>query len=561
MTLVVGIGFALFRPDWFHNQNGLDPYFYTGLSLNLSDTIVYGTDAHYFLSRWTLYLPELLIQRLLGASVGFVTVRLILLVLGGLGLAMLRPAASRRLDLVPVAAVVLFSPLLARAVFVDYSDTIVVSCGLFMIALAAKGPVRVHTAAVIGLLGACAVVANAFAVFMVAITVGAYLSRSLTRPRRLATHLAALIAAAVIVIVGGLLFFRWRYGVPDVYAPTVDFIRNNAGFHDPLKSPRLLWLQYRLWIYLPPLVIAAAGSLRAARLVRLGTGEAVVLAICAVQYAFQVVYQFAFDGSTLEISYYFSYMVPAYSAALAVLLYAVFHRCSARSALAVTAAVTLVLATWRYLPAVHLGSWAIFTVAVAAFAAIGAVLARRMPVLLPGAVVSVALAAQLTPPKHEPALPGELRVQAGYETLYRGGTSDGVHRFRSVSAFVRRMNDLDPDVRKGSGWIVADGIGAQMAAAYSVQVGLPSRWLNPLLGSVDEDRAIILSRFAVDRFTEEGLTHLVVVSSPEQLPGIIDRLAGFGLVLAPPVLDYVDDEAAPPTQVYVARVAAVERQQ
>lgn len=559
VALVVGVGFALFRPEWYANQNGLDPYFYTGLSLNFADSIAYGAEAHYFLSRWTLYLPELLSQRLLGASVGFVAARLLLLAIAGLGLARLRPPTSRRLDLLPVAVLALFSPLVARSVFVDYSDAVVVPCGIAMVALAARGRVGLRTSAVLGILGAAAVIANAFAIAMVAITVCGYLARTVVRPRRLALQMLVVAVAGAAVVVLGLVFFRWRYGIENVYQPTFDFVRANAGSRDPLKSPRLQWLEYRLWIYLPPIVLGAAAALRAARLVRFGPGELVVLATCAVQYAFQVTYQFVFDGITLELGYYFSYMVPAFTAALAVVLYAVLQRCSAAAAGAVTAVIIGVLTAWRHLPEVRLASWAAFAVGTVIVTLVSAALCRRAPAVLPCGVAAVALAAQLAPPGPEPFLRGELPVPAGYTTLYRPGPSSGVDRFRSASRFIHRMNTLDADVRRGAGWVIAGERGPQLAATYSVQVGLPSRWLNPPLRRFEERGPVGVTRFAVDRFVDGGFTHVVVLCNPDELAGILTRLAVLGVYLASPVLDYRDAQASPETQIYVAPVAHIAR--
>ena len=128
--LVASGGFALIRPDWFHLQNGLDPFFYVGLSLNLEDFISQGGDAHYFISRWTLFLPELLFTRLLGSSAGFVAMRICLLALVAWAILHLRNRSDRWLDSIVVTLAVAFSPLVLRAVFVDYSDAIVVPFGL-----------------------------------------------------------------------------------------------------------------------------------------------------------------------------------------------------------------------------------------------------------------------------------------------------------------------------------------------------------------------------------------------------------------------------------------------
>ena len=556
VALIVGTGFALFQPDWFDNQNGLDPFFYTGLSLNISDAIDYGAQAHYFLSRWTLYIPELLVQRVLGPSTGFVATRLVLLVVGGLGLALLRPASSRRLDLVPVAVVALFSPLVGRSVFVDYSDAVVVPLGLVMVALAAKGRIGIRTSAAIGALGACVVVANAFAIVMVAVIVAGYLARAVFQSPRFLLQLAVVAAAAAGVILAGLVFFRWRYDIANVYGPTIEFVRSNVSRRDPLKSPRLLWLQYRLWIYLPPIVLLAAAALRAARLIRLGSGELVVLGICAAQYAFHVAYQFVYDGLTLEVGYYFSYVVPAYTAGLAVVLYALFQRCSARATWMTTAAVVLAFAVWRVLPEFDLDSWVAFAAAVVAVALAAATLARRIAIVLPLGLVGIVLAAQLASPVPEPILPGELRVHPSYASLYRGGTSKGVRRFRASVRFIDRMRGLDIGVRKGAAWVIGEDPAPQLAAMYSVQVGLPNRWLNEPMGPGDPAQGAPLGQFAVDTFVSQRLTHVVVIGSATSHPAVLDQLRARGFTLGAPLLDYVDETVVPAMRVYVAPMAA-----
>lgn len=556
-AVLAGGGFAVLDPDWFADQNGLDPYFYTGLSLNLPDALGYGAQAHYFVSRWTLYLPELLAQRALGPVAGFLATRLLLLVLVGLALAFLRPASSRPADLVPVGLVGMFSPLMIRAVFVDYSDAVVVPVGLAMLALAATAPVRATTSAVMGLLGACAVIAHPFSSVMVTIIVCGYLARFPRRPRLFVTQLAALAAAGGIVVLVGLLFFRARYGIPNVYAPTVDFALEYAGERDPLKSPRLLWLQYRLWIYLPPLVLAVAGALRAARLIRIGAAERVVFGVCAAQYAFQVLYQLVLDGLTLEISYYFSYVVPAYTAALGVVLYALLARCSATGTWVVAGAIVTTLVVWRHLPEVHLSSWAAFAVALGAAGGAGALLARRLPPALPLALVAVVLGVQLAPPDGEPRLPDELRVEAAYDSVYRQGPSLGVERFRSIPPFLDEIRGLDPEVRRRAGWVIGGGTGRQKAAAFSVQAGRPSRWLNPYGALLDPYRPVDPSRFTTRPFVELGLTHVIVVCSPDELPVVLEGLGAIGFAVGPPILDRVDPGAAAPTQVYVAPMTLV----
>ena len=93
-TLTVGL--LVLRPDWYHRQNGLDPWFYTGQSLNLSDAIDQGTATHYFLGRWSIYLPELVVQAVTTPVAGYLAVRVLALVAIGIVLEIGRASCRER---------------------------------------------------------------------------------------------------------------------------------------------------------------------------------------------------------------------------------------------------------------------------------------------------------------------------------------------------------------------------------------------------------------------------------------------------------------------------------
>jgi hypothetical protein len=545
-VVTVVAGFFLIRPDWFHIQNGLDPFFYTGLALNLDDFIRQGGDAHYFISRWTLYLPELVFTQLLGDSVGFVAMRLGLLTLVAGAIVSLRERTDRWIDPIVVAVAVAFSPLVLRAVFVDYSDAIVVPLGIACVVGCVQSKVRLRSAALLGVAGAIAVIANPFAIFMVTFPLVAYLWRA--RGRRWVSF-ASMGAGAAAVALLGLAFFRLTYGIENVYAPTFRFIVANVGFADPLKSPSLAWLGYRLWIYLPALILISAWALSAVGLVRWTQRDRVVFVICGLQYSFQVLYQFIMDGSTLEIHYYFSYMIPAYSTALAVVLYAVLRRCSTRDVALVGGLVAVVLIGYSWLPTTRVRSWIEVLVILALLAFVVYRYGGRHPVFVPIALIVLVLGIQTRFPTGEPRLPNEHRVDAGYDSVYARGPSFGVAAFEQAAAFVDTMDQVGNSVESETGFLLCGGLSHQFGATYAAHVASPSHWLNPPGPEGDE-----LWQFAAARSAEQGLTHIAILCDSEQLDEVVIGLAGAGLVMDEALLDYTISGPGDPTRILVASV-------
>src|SRR5699024_11159316 len=109
-------------------------------------------------------------------------------------------------------------------------------------------------------------------------------------------------------------------GIANVYAPTINFARAYTGETDPLRSSGLDWLGYKLWIYLPAFVLAIAWWGVRTKAWRLSTGELFILRCCGLQYLFQWVYEFTRNGVTLEVPWYWSYVLPSFLLATAVVI-------------------------------------------------------------------------------------------------------------------------------------------------------------------------------------------------------------------------------------------------
>jgi hypothetical protein len=347
--------------------------------------------------------------------------------------------------------------------------------GTALIVVLALWPDRRAAALAAGALGGLMVVANPFALTVAAAATPFWLAR--IDRRRWVGMLTIAAAGAIAVVAGGLLFFRWRYGVANVYQPTLDFIRNRGTEQDPLKSPRLLWVGYRLWIFAPGLLIVAFHTMKRWFAFEFGSVERAIVGTCSLQYAFQIWFQFARQGSTLEISYYWSYIVPSFVLTFCVVLGALAQRAGSRflPALAILVAVALRL-IGSPTPEVF-QSW----IDAAILLVVGAVAVRRATQLRPalsGSLLVIAIIlVQTSAPRPEPILSGEFRVASSYELSYEGGESSGVLSFNTAVWFIDAMSEVDEAVVRSLAFWYKGALPARLAATFGVQVS--GRWVNP----------------------------------------------------------------------------------
>ena len=497
--------FVLVRPDWFSRANGLDEYFYTGYAQNLGDLIAISGDGHYFVSRWTVYLPNRVFFKLLGGETGFLVLRWVYATLVCIAVAALGSRRWRRSDTIAILVLVLLMPMLLRPMLSDYIDSFTVPAGIICIVLVALRPRAVSTAAVVGALTAAIAIANPIAVAIVLCLIPAWI-RELGWSRMLAKSIMLASAAFTGVVGAGLVFFRVRYGIPNIYAPTIDFLKANSSYLDPQKSTRLWWMGYRIWIYIPLIIIAAWQYLARVTNVGFDRAERVIMTTCAVQYAFQIWYQFSRHGSTLEISYYWSTMIPVLVLSFCVVLgklVAPRHRlllpCVAACAL-------LAVLVWRSgMPQLY-GSW---LDAALVLVLIAVVWRRSGPYAWSfGAcsLVFVAFTFQLSAPRPEPLLPGENPIVTAYNKVYDGGASEGIDGYRAATWFSERMHSLGSPLTQSAFFWIGAGHAHQMAAMFSAHVD--GRWLNPGWGA---DSGLALSKDFEFAIAQGGVVNVVVM--------------------------------------------------
>lgn len=510
------------RPDWYFRLNGLDSYFYTGYAQNLNNILAMGGEVHYFVSRWTLYLPNHLFFRLFGAPEGFLILRWLSASLVTACIIAIGRRRWRTADILALCLFVLISPMFIRTVMTDYSDSVTVPLGVLAIVVAALRPTSLMTAAIVGACGASIAIGNPVAASVVICLAPAWLAVVGTWKQRTTLIAIALVAGTTVVALGWGLF-RLRYDIPNVYSPTIDFARNNSGRADPSKSPRLWWMGYRIWIYLPLIIIVSWRYLVKVKKVAFDSTETMILATCAVQYAFQIWYQFGRHGMTLEIPYYWSLMVPALLLGIAVLAGKV-ARCTP-SWLLPTVVGLIVLGGLVFrdgFPGIY-SSWLDALVVIIVIAALMHRSGDRFPSLLACALLVIVFTFQVGAPRPEPLLPGESIIDASYESALNRGGSDGIDGYESASWFVEHMKQLDIETEQASFFWIGSGRAHAMAAMYNAHV--TGRWLNSGWG---EDSAGLQLTPDFEWAVETGVVDVItMVGTADEVATMSETLATF----------------------------------
>ncbi len=467
--------FLVLRPETYGLvPNWVDPPFYTGLAINLEDSLAAGAEAHYAISRWSAWYPLHLAHLAAGPSAGRLLVRLVLAALAVHGLWALRPEWTWPQRLL-TGTVLVTMPLFVRAVFTDYVEYAIVGYGLALVLMVlrhrggdelggavadsatragradpTRGGVGTGRAAVAGGLAGLLVVANPFAATVAA---GPLVALSLAARgwrRRLASAVVAG-GSTVVVVLAGALWFRLVHGIDDIYGPTIEFIVNEPGV-DAFRSARSNWVGLYTWIYLPPLLVAlvalvAAGALsRRVATPRFDRLDVTAVLLVVVQYLVQVVDQIFRPGVSLELSYYWSMIYPAFGVALALVLGRFAAGIPGRWSLGLTAAWVAVLGIGvpdplRLPPG---AGYALAATVVLTIVVVGVRWSRTVPTALWLALV---VWSQVGAPRFDPTAYENPNVVPRYDELFGSSGDHARAVFGEMRWFDRQMDRVPADHR------------------------------------------------------------------------------------------------------------------
>jgi MFS family permease len=439
--------YLVLRPENYGlTPNSLDPMFYSGYAINFDDLLNAVRDRHYFVSRWTAYYPGYIADRLAGPFIGRLLWRLVL----AAGVTLSIWSLGRRLKWsravsVLVAVLVLTMPIFVRAFFSDYVEYLVVAVGICLVCATLRESQTILTGFIIGLLSGAVLVANPVSSWLVglcgvtSLVIGA---RGVRQRLVLAVVISAGVAA---VVVGGLVLFRWRYGIANVYKPSIDFARSHiADGAGQYKDFRLHWLGRFTWLYAAPILLAVAAVIAYRRTVKFNKVEVCALLLCGAQAAIQWINQFLFDGIDLEISFYWSFSFPTFAVALAVVVARL--GAGARPSLLLTVGAGWVLLLLVGVPDVlRLPAGVFFAGLAVSVLALLAVVAGRS--LLAPMIVVIAFVGwtQIGAPVYDPEAHVPYYVAPNYDQLFRkaGDASETV--YHEAVWFSEKMDTIAND--------------------------------------------------------------------------------------------------------------------
>jgi hypothetical protein len=439
--------YLVLRPENYGlTPNSLDPMFYSGYAINFDDLLNAVGDRHYFVSRWTAYYPGYVANRLAGPVVGRLLWRLVLTSMVTLSLWSLgRRLKWSRAASVLVVILVLTMPIFVRAFFSDYVEYLVVALGICLVCLTLREGQTMLTGLVLGVLSGAILVANPVSIGLVGLCGVTSLVIGARGIRQRLTLAVMISAGAAAVVLGGLALFRWRYGIENVYQPSIDFARarisDGAGVW---KDPRLHWMGRFTWLYAAPMLLAVAAVLARRGIVRFNRVEVSALLLCGAQIVVQAINQFVFDEVDLEVSFYWSFSFPTFAVALAVVVARLGAGARPSVLLAIGAGwvVFLLAGVPDFL---RLPAGLLFALLAVSVLVLLAVLARRSAVAAIVVVIAFIGWTQIGAPVYDPKAHTPINVAPNYDQLFRKAGDESETVYHEAVWFSEQMDKIAND--------------------------------------------------------------------------------------------------------------------
>lgn len=457
--------YVILRPENYGlTPNSLDPLFYSGYAINFDDVLNAAGQRHYFVSRWTAYLPGVVSDRIAGPFIGRLLLRL---VLASAVLSCIWTLGARQrwnwAQRLFIGGVVVSMPTFVRALFTDYVEYMVVALGICLVSVCLREKATFSSSVVVGILAAAMVVANPVAITVVVLPLAAYVVLAGSGLRQRLVTSAIVACAGGLVVAAGFVWFRWRYGLENVYQPSIDFARNFSG-RDAFKSPRVDWLWHFTWLFSTPLLLAVAVGVGVRKIVRFERYEVAAFVLCGAQYTFQWVDQFVRDGNGLEVSYYWSFSYPTFAVALALLVGRLTAGARNRTLLLLLGAWIVVLVAG--IPdALRLPAGAVFF-ALAAVAAGALVLGSTRSATFAGAGLILLVGwTQIGAPAYDPTAYFEINVSPRYDQLYRKAGSLSEVIYGEAVWFEEQMDQIPNDA--SASFVPVGGWSMSIVALYA----------------------------------------------------------------------------------------------
>lgn len=310
----------------------VDPYIYTGYINNFDDLFQrYGVT--YYGVRFGLIAPAELAAVVFGPVGGYFVLRYAFCLIAGLPFYVLIrqrfgcPAAVASISLL------LTSPYFARAVLWDHPDAsgvpfLFAAISLLLIENRRRWVLDSCAALCAGL----AIHSNIFVAAPLAVFVTTWTLFVLVWERdirAIATRLLILLAGIGVITAVASAYYRWRVDVTDMFSVTINkSLELAGGGMVEWRTAGVEWVS-REWHVMTPAVLCLLGLVVWSKR-RSTFHEAVMWAGAAATTAFFYIVQFVLDGNSLELFYYFSYLLPFTFLSLALIVGALLNSADER---------------------------------------------------------------------------------------------------------------------------------------------------------------------------------------------------------------------------------------
>jgi hypothetical protein len=519
--------FTLLQPETFGlAPNALDPFFYTGLGVNFDDASKVGA-SWYFITRWSAWYPLFLADVAAGPFVGRLVLRLIMVAAIVGGLWRLRPEWSWSQRILS-ATILITMPMFVRPLMTDYVEYAILVFGMLLVILSLGERPGWAAAAGAGVLVALLGVANPFAVTAAILPLCVMVFLQTTGWGRRILLSIVIVTTMLAVLMGGLFYFRWFYGIPNLYRPTVDYLREGTS-PDGLKSPSLEWLGAFTWLYVPPILAAAAAIASVRPSTRLDRREWIAVGMAMLHYLIHWVDQFVRNGDGLEISYYWSMSFTTLGVALALVCGRLATGIGrARTAILVIGWIGLLrvgVPQSLHFPA-GIGFFVLAALALGGFA----LLLPRLPATALAVFAALVLWTQIGAPAYDPTTYHPYNTSPRYEYLFGANRDASETAYREAIWFEREMDRLPRDSE--ALFLPVSSWGSPIVGIYHAHVGEQLERVDTETGALD----------SFHRFGLMANTHpwLVVFGEPVAVADQLARSVN-GLGLGPPVIDETHD--------------------
>ena len=511
----------LFKPDLFGLvPNSLDPMFYTGYAINLDDALAAAGNRHYFVTRWTSYIPMYLFSEIFGPYWGRLVLRLaMILVLSEMfwrfGSRLAFPTKSRLLGIFTVVT----APMFVRAFTTDYPEYFIIwgSMVLCLLVVSFAEKPNITKSVAVGVLAVSLLIANPFTSLLLAISLSLGIVLAGTSGvswRQLIIASITTAASALVVLVVGYFQFKNRYSIGNVYQPTLDFMREykrpaQDGWTAPSKE---VWLNHFSWLYLSPLLIFLILT-QVKKSVDFKKRAVLYLGLVALMVFVVHIYVEIRRGNALETSYYWSMSLGPVLVILFFLSGELSRLKKARwSALSVL--VVCILLFWRVPQHVQLPAGKALFVALAALILIFGAIYKYASSVVPIALLAIVLWSQIGAPTYSQRSYGGDLNSPRYDLVYKSPQGESDLILHETLWFLDQMDHVRNDWQ--STFLTAGGWSAAIVGTY---IPHPfSRWIVP----ISEER--VLAPNVRDELEFGHRKLLVIYGDPQQAEALFRKV-------------------------------------